>query len=437
MGKKTAKIKNYVTYDLWRKNDAELGKLHRFGVRLMRTIVLVIRSFGSKALSVKADHLTYSLLFAIVPILAMILAVAKGFGFAELIEAQLLKTAAGKSEIMPVMMDVVHRYLDTSAEGAFIGIGIIILISAVYTFFRSVETSFNEIWNVKQNRSILRQSVTYIAILFLIPVMIIVTTGLNIYLHTAADKLQFFSFLTTYRNGFLNFFQFLVITFVFTWMYIAIPNTKVRFLPAIIPGIITAALIMAIGALSVFIVAYLSRTSIVYGAFAFIPVLLIIVKWISLIILIGSELSYAIQNNEMFAYEHDLKTMSRRYKDFLTLALLSDIIKRFENDEQPLTAYELALTNGIPVRQASLLLERLVDIGIVREVYVEGKEEKTFQPAMDTHTITIGKVFDRIDAQGTEDFLDASTKHQQAMWQHFLELRQKERHINDILVNQL
>ncbi|MBR2266063.1 MAG: YihY/virulence factor BrkB family protein [Paludibacteraceae bacterium] len=317
------------------------------------------------------------------------------------------------------------------------GIGIIILISAVYTFFRSVETSFNEIWNVKQNRSILQQSVTYIAILFLIPVMIIVTTGLNIYLHTAADKLQFFSFLTTYRNGFLNFFQFLVITFVFTWMYIASPNTKVRFLPAIIPGIITAALIMAIGALSVFVVAYLSRTSIVYGAFAFIPILLIIVKWISLITLIGAELSYAIQNNEMFAFEHDLETMSRRYKDFLTLALLSDIIKRFENDEQPLTAYELALTNGIPVRQASLLLERLVDIGIVREVYVEGKEEKTFQPAMDTHTITIGKVFDRIDAQGTEDFLDASTKHQQAMWQHFLELRQKERHINDILVNQL
>ena len=220
-------------------------------------------------------------------------------------------------------------------------------------------------------------------------------------------------------------------------MYIAIPNTKVRFLPAIIPGIITAALIMAIGALSVFVVAYLSRTSIVYGAFAFIPILLIIVKWISLITLIGAELSYAIQNNEMFAFEHDLETMSRRYKDFLTLALLSDIIKRFENDEQPLTAYELALTNGIPVRQASLLLERLVDIGIVREVYVEGKEEKTFQPAMDTHTITIGKVFDRIDAQGTEDFLDASTKHQQAMWQHFLELRQKERHINDILVNQL
>ena len=436
MGKR-ANIREYIDYDLWRKNAAEMGKLHRFGVRLMRTIVLVIRSFGSKALSVRADHLTYSLLFAIVPILAMVLAIAKGFGFSGLIEEQLLRTSLGKSEFMPTIMDIVHRYLDTSSEGVFIGIGIIVLISAVYTFFRSVETSFNEIWNVKQNRSIMRQSVTYIAILFLIPVLLIVTTGLNIYLHSAADHLQMFSFLEQYRHGFLNFFQFMVITFVFTWMYIAIPNTKVRFLPALIPGIITAVLLMAIEVLSVSIMDALSRTSLVYGAFAFIPLLLIIVKWISLIILIGAELAYAIQNNEMFAYEHDLETMSRRYKDFLTLALLSDIIKRFDNDEHPLTARELALNNGIPVRQASLLLSRLMEVGLVREVFIEGKEERTYQPALDTHTITIAMVFDRIDAQGTEDFLDASTKHQQTMWQHFLELRQKERHINDILVNEL
>lgn len=434
---KRKRIREYIDYDLWRKNSAEMGKIHRFGIKLLRTIVLVIRSFGSKALSVRADHLTYSLLFAIVPILAMVLAVAKGFGFSELIEQQLLKTPVGQSEFMPTVMDMVHRYLETSANGAFIGVGIIVLISAVYTFFRSVETSFNEIWNVQQSRSLMRQAVTYIAILFLIPVMIIVTTGLNIYLHSAADNLQVFNFLDQYRNGFLNFFQFMVVTFVFTWMYIAIPNTKVRFLPALIPGCITAGLLMAIEALSVFIMDFLSRTSLVYGAFAFIPLLLIIVKWISLIILIGAELAYAIQNNEMFAYEHDLETMSRRYKDFLTLALLYDIIKRFENDEKPLTARELALQNGIPVRQATLLLSRLVEVGFVREVYVEGKEDKTFQPAMDTHQITIGKVFERIDAQGTEDFLEASTKHQQAMWQHFLELRKKERNINDILVNQL
>ena len=437
MAKKKKKFKEYVEYELWRKNEANLPAWKRVAIRIQKIIVLVIRSFGSKSLSIRADHLTYALLFAIVPILAMVLAMAKGFGFSELIEEKLASTAVGQSELLPTVMDMVQRYLDTGKESVFIGVGIIVLIGAVYTFFKSVETSFNEIWNVKQSRSLARQAANYISVLFLIPVLIIVTIGLNIYLHSAAEHWQMFEFLNRFRDGGLNFLQFVVATIIFMWMYMAIPNTKVRFWSGLIPGLITAALLMAIEALSVYVVAYLSRTSIVYGAFAFIPMLLIVVKWISLIALIGAELSYAIQNNELFAYEHDLETMSRRYKDFLTLALLAGIIRRFENDEAPLTAYELANENGIPVRQASLLLERLEEVGLLREVYIEGKEDKTYQPALDTHKITTGMVFDRIDAQGTEDFLEVSTKHQQQMWKHFLKLCADGRHANEILVNQL
>ena len=122
---KRKRIREYIDYDLWRKNGAEMGKMHRFGLRLLRTIVLVIRSFGSKSLSVRADHLTYSLLFAIVPIMAMVLAVSKGFGFSEVIEQQLLKTPVGQSEFMPMVMEIVHRYLDTSAGAS------IVLVSAL------------------------------------------------------------------------------------------------------------------------------------------------------------------------------------------------------------------------------------------------------------------------------------------------------------------
>lgn len=434
---KKRKVKEYIDYELWRKNEAELSPIKRAWTRVLKIIVLVARSFGSKALSIRADHLTYSLLFAIVPILAMVLAIAKGFGFSELIEDKLTHSPVGQSELLPTLMEMVHRYLDTGASGAIIGVGIIVLISAVYSFFKSVETSFNEIWNVKQSRSLPRQVVNYIAVLFLIPVLIIVTIGLNIYLHSAAEHWEFFSFLSRFRDGGLNFLQFVIAAGIFMWMYMTIPNTKVKFIAALIPGLVTAVFLMAIEALSVYIVAYLSRTSIVYGAFAFIPMLLIVVKWISLIVLIGAELSYAIQNNEMFAYEHDLEKMSRRYKDFLTLSLLSVIIKRFENEEPPLTAHELALDNAIPVRQASLLLTRLVEVGLLREVFIEGKEDRTYQPAFDTHIITTGMVFERIDAQGTEDFLDTSTKKMQKQWKHFLQLLHDGRHANDILVNEL
>ena len=68
MGNKRQHIKEYINYDLWRKNESQMSSWRRFGVHVQKTIVLVVRSFGSKALSIRADHLTYSLLFAIVPI---------------------------------------------------------------------------------------------------------------------------------------------------------------------------------------------------------------------------------------------------------------------------------------------------------------------------------------------------------------------------------
>ena len=97
---KRKKVKEYIDYELWRKNEAELSAFKRVYVRVLKVIVLVVRSFGSKALSIRADHLTYSLLFAIVPILAMVLAIAKGFGFAELTHRGQNRENHGKMELV-------------------------------------------------------------------------------------------------------------------------------------------------------------------------------------------------------------------------------------------------------------------------------------------------------------------------------------------------
>ena len=171
--------------------------------------------------------------------------------------------------------------------------------------------------------------------------------------------------------------------------------------------------------LSVYLIAFLSRTSIVYGAFATIPILMIWLQYTSLLILIGAEMSYAIQNNEEFEYEQDLNQMSRRYKDFIMFYLLSVIIRRFEADEAPLTAHELAIRDHLPIRVVNQLLSRMVETGLLREVYVEDEEEKTYQPALDTHKMTVGMVLRRIDAQGTEEFLQKPSPEMEAYWKRY------------------
>lgn len=424
---------------MWRRTSTELDTWYkRLGYMMIRTIVLVVRGFTSKNLNDQAKALTYSLIFAVVPILAMIVAVAKGFGVADVIEQQLNASFLGGTNMVPTIMTMVDRYLETAQGGVFIGIGILILLWAIYSFFQSVETAFNRVWNVKKSRSILRQVTTYIAIVVLIPVLIVCSAGLNIFVHSAVENTVHLAALHEFlhTNG-VKVLQFVLCWLLFTVMYIAIPNTKVRFMSALVPGVLMGTLFQLLQMLSVYLIALLSRTSIVYGAFASIPILMTWLQWTSLLMLIGAEMSYAIQNNEEFEYEQDLNRMSRRYKDFIMLYLLSIIIKRFENDEAPLTAHKLAIRDHLPIRVVNRLVGRMVETGVVREVHQEGEEEKCYQPALDTHKISIGMVIDRIDAQGAEEFLTSPTPEMQAFWERYIEVKKKHTTLNDILITEI
>lgn len=439
MGKRQ-KISEFIQYDIWRWTSNELEDARftkRIGLGVLKTIILVIRGFNSKQLNMTANALTYNLVFAIIPILAMILAIAKGFGFAEMIESHLQHVIPGGSNMMPEVMGMINRYLETAQGGTFIGIGLLILIWAVYSFFRNVEQAFNSIWDVRQPRSIIRQLTIYVAVLFFVPIVIITSTGLSLIVQTTIESQPLLASMSEWHSTVVRLVQFVLVWLVFIWMYIAIPNTKVHFRSAVFPAVLMGTLFQLLQMLSMYVIVFLSRTSIVYGAFATIPIIMMWLQWTCLLILIGAEMSFAIQNNEQFEYEKDLEKMSRRYKDFVTLFLLNKIIQRFENDELPYMATELAHDNNLPIRLVNQLLNRLVEVGLLRTVYVEQKEDKTYQPALDTHKISIGMVVDRIDKQGLEEFIRGADEEMQSFWQRFQQLKDEHNTLKNVLVKEL
>lgn len=439
MGKRQ-KISEFIQYDIWRWTSNELEDARftkRIGLGVLKTIILVIRGFNSKQLNMTANALTYNLVFAIIPILAMILAIAKGFGFAEMIESHIQHVIPGGSNMMPEVMGMINRYLETAQGGTFIGIGLLILIWAVYSFFRNVEQAFNSIWDVRQPRSIIRQLTIYVAVLFFVPIVIITSTGLSLIVQTTIESQPLLASMSEWHSTVVRLVQFVLVWLVFIWMYIAIPNTKVHFRSAVFPAVLMGTLFQLLQMLSMYVIVFLSRTSIVYGAFATIPIIMMWLQWTCLLILIGAEMSFAIQNNEQFEYEKDLEKMSRRYKDFVTLFLLNKIIQRFENDELPYMATELAHDNNLPIRLVNQLLNRLVEVGLLRTVYVEQKEDKTYQPALDTHKISIGMVVDRIDKQGLEEFIRGADEEMQAFWQRFQQLKDEHNTLKNVLVKEL
>ena len=404
--------------------------------RFLQTIILVARGFKDQVLVVRANSLSFALLFAFIPMLALIYAIARGFGFEETVQNTISSSFLAEANVAPVLLEWIERYLETARGGLFLGIGLIVLIWAVYAFFNMLENSFNSIWNVKQSRSFARRMTNYVMTLLLVPVLVVVTSGISIFLNSTEILAPVLDGILPIRKFMLRFLPFIATSGVFTWIFIAIPNTKVKFSSAIIPGILMGLLYQLVQALSMFLVVLFTRMSIVYGAFSAIPLVLIWLNITCWLLLIGAELAFAIQNNDLFAYEKDIKTMSRRYKDYVMLYLLSMIIRRFEAGETPLTAQEMAANNQLPIRLVQELLTQLEEIAIVHRVYVEDKEDPAFVPALDTKTITVEMVIGRISAQGTEEFLQHTPAEMQAFWTRYQQMIDAN-HSDDILVSEL
>ena len=437
MNPRIQRLREFIQYDLWRQSHIGVhAPKKRLLYRILQTLILVGRGFKDQVLVVRANSLTFALLFAFIPMMALIYAVARGFGFEELVSQQLTGSFLAEANIAPILLEWVERYLATARDGLFVGIGLVVLIWAVYAFFNMLENSFNSIWNVKKTRSFGRRMTNYVMTLLLVPILVVVTSGISIFLNSTEVLSSVLQSVEPLRKFMLRFIPFVATSAVFTWIFIAIPSTKVKFSSAIIPGVLMGFLYQVVQALSMYLVVLFTRMSIVYGAFSAIPLVLIWLNITCWLLLIGSALAFAIQNNDWFAYERDIETMSRRYKDYVMLYLLSVIVRRFEHGDTPQTAQEMALHHQLPIRLVSQLLTRLEDTNIVRRVYVEQEEDETFVPAMDTRLITVEMVIGRISAQGTEEFLQHTPPEMQAFWQRYLQMCEANTS-DDILVGDL
>lgn len=427
----------FLAHDLWRTTGEDFGRGKRIGISTLKTIILAVRGFLENDLNMRANSLTYSFMFALVPILAMIIAVARGFGFEQVIEDALNKSFLGNYNIVPTIMGFVQKYLETAQGGVFLGIGIFILLWAVYSFFRSVESSMNAIWQVQKNRSIVRQIANYLTVLVAIPILIITSSGISLAINTRLADIAFLH-MAFFQKLWLRFLPWIMTWVMFFLLYMMVPNTKVKLKSAIIPAILVGTLVNILEMLSLYIIMFLSRTSIVYGTFAAIPLLLIWMQWTCLLILIGAQMSYAIQNNERFDFQTETEHMSRRYKDYLTLYITRMIVRRFEEEEQPYTAKELAKECHLPVRIVNQLLSRLCETHVMNKVMpTSSKDEVRYQPAFDIASLTIGKLFEHINEQGTECFFEHVPEEMNAFWARWTDYAHEQALKQDTLVKDI
>ena len=393
----------FITEDIWRATPQELSNQQWKGYTILKVISLAVKRYREDNLQRNASALTYSTFLSLIPLLAVLLAIAKGFGFHNIVESQLFQYFPGQRDILSKVFEVVDSYMQHTQEGWFLGFGLLLLLYTVYNLVANIENTFNMIWQVPKGRSYVRRFTDYFSAFLLIPVFLVCSSGISIGASAVINTLLEYQVIgPIYKIG-VSIAPLIINILLFTALYMFVPNTKVQLKHALYGGIFAAIGFQLFQYLYINGQIWVSRYNAIYGSFALLPLLLLWMQLSWVICLIGAEIAYAGQNVQNYEYERDSKNISRRYLDFVTLVIAYLIIKRFENGETPYTAIEISAHYKIPVRLTKRVLYLLMDIGIVNEIRDEN-QYTNYQPAMDINQITVECLFSRIDRKGSENF---------------------------------
>ncbi|KAA6319291.1 hypothetical protein EZS27_030799, partial [termite gut metagenome] len=266
----------FLTYDIWRITENEVSKTKFYFLNIVKTLYLCVNRFISDRLVNRASALTYNTLLAIVPILAVIFAIARGFGFSTIIESQFRYGFGGKSNTTETLLQFVDSYLsETKSGGIFIGIGLILLLWTVINLINSIENTFNYIWDIKTSRSVYRKITDYFSMLLLLPILIVVSGGLSIFMTTMIKEMEEFIILTPLFRFLVKLIPFALTWLMFTGLYIFMPNIKVKFKHALLAGILSGTFYQLFQYLYINGQISVSKYNAIYGSFAAIPLLLL------------------------------------------------------------------------------------------------------------------------------------------------------------------
>jgi membrane protein len=397
----------YVTEDIWHLPLSDLPRHRSFIVREIRILVLAFRGFNEDKIQLRASALTFYTLLSIVPIAAIAFGVAKGFGFDQRLEAEIIKAFTGHETVMVYVLQMARGFL-AETSGVFIGVvGLVILMWSVMQVLDNIERSFNHIWQIRKSRPWLRKFADYISFMIFGPVFLILASSFTVYVSTMIDNIsRDRDVIETIKPAIvflLRFAPYFFLWIFFTFLYIVMPNTRVRFKSALVAGVMAGTMFQIIQYLYIHFQVGVTKYNAIYGSFAAFPLFIIWMQASWLVVLLGAELSFANQNVNKYEFESDSLNISHSQRKILSLMLMNIIAKRFASGAPPLSAVEMAQSMQIPVRIARELLYQLSEAGLITEISIEAPRERYYQPAVDIRLLRISYIISRLELMGSAD----------------------------------
>lgn len=395
----------YCTTGVWHSRSRS------FRVTAVKTLNLSVRSFLNHDIQSQACAMTYRTLLAVVPALAMLFAIGRGFGLQRALADELYRIFPAQHKAVEMAMNFVDSYLSQSSEGVFVGVGVVFLLYTLVSLLGNVEDTFNLIWGVKQGRSFGRKITDYTAMLLILPVIMICASGITLLLSSTLRTLLDFDFLSPVVSVLLEGISWVLTWLFFAALYMLIPNTKVRFGNAMLAGVFAGTGFLVLQWIFVSGQMYVARYNAIYGSFSFLPLMLIWMQLAWMLTLAGGVLCYSSQNIFLYNFDKAIQNMSSGYYSKVVLAVCAVAVQRFVDGRGAMVVTEIVHRYSLPPRLVGLMCDKLVKAHVLAVVEVDPTHNLTgYQPALAPSQITVAEVFRRLDAVGSAEFIPGFRK---------------------------
>ena len=396
--KNITKLIKFFKEDIWRVSLKRSSPVKRFFIQLVWILITSIKQFNKDHCQLRSSALTFYSLLSIVPILAMLFSIAKGFELEKHLEKSLYHYFSQQKEILDWSIKFSYALLEQTKGGIIAGIGAIFLFLSTTKVLRHLEDSFNHIWQTKQSRSFMTQLSRYLVLIVICPIFFIISSSLTIYL----SQFKPIQSIPTHIF-FVKLSSYLFTWFLFTLLYLVIPNTKVKLSSAVVSGILVGSLYKVIQWGYINFQVGIAGYGAIYGSFSALPLFLIWLQLSWIILLAGSEFCYALQYVKTYAFQQDISNISENFKQKLSILIACYSVDFFKKGQPPLTIEKIALHLEIPIKLTQKLIENLVKANILQEVILKNSTEQAhgYPPALDISNLKVQDIIYLLEHSGT------------------------------------
>jgi membrane protein len=368
-------------------------------------IYTAVKHFWIDDCYTKSSVLTFYTLQSLVPFLALLIAVAKGFGLDHYVVNQMIDFFHQQKESLEIATNIAYSALEYTKTGVVLGLGILLIIWANINLLSYVEVTLNYIWRENTTRSFFRKISDYLATIILCPILFVVTSSMTAYLQAEIIHLQemnpLFHTLGSYFLSLLKVGSWFLSCILFFLLYFLIPNSKKFVWPRIIAALFAGSIFQIWQIIYFKLQIHIFSYNIVYGAFAILPLLLIWLQVSWLIVLAGAEIAATIENRFFYRFKNDRENIKINQRQ-LGLMIMHEILDSFRSGEHAKTDIQLSQALMVPLVFIRNTLNTLVE-GKILSTVRNSDGTIGYNPFRDPSVIKIKNVCDVIDNQEVHD----------------------------------